>query len=404
MTKLDAKLTTLNCVCFTVTSSSSAVTLKSCPQWLCAAVRLQEEGCTTPAAKGTTVCKVLFCRREDLWALSSAIIRLPSHSFWGLYVLSVVHCTVWKRAAFSVKQVFGGGVQENSLFFVARKPDRLQSRFLVLRHLENHAKFQVWERRFLSSSPQMHLVTHSPDWCLYTSVIQSFLVWQRLSTTGCPRIHALLAGPSPQGASVQPQRGVSPSPSSGRSQTLVCWGKMLHVSQSDLSDFLFVFGDCKSLFMLQTWEYLVNKAALCFWIFTETELPVSSRLFLGACFKTRWTAWSVERNHGSLIHFLVRHLTANIYIYILRSLHGLSLCLPLFFPLLRPCKCYVYSCEWHWRMFFLFPVWTQICPWTFPVSSDKREAKTRSQTQHAPCVVVFPNSFFFFLPVFLFIL
>lgn len=42
-----------------------------------------------------------------------------------------------------VEQVFGGGVQENPLFPVARQPDRLQSRLLVLCYMENHAKFQV---------------------------------------------------------------------------------------------------------------------------------------------------------------------------------------------------------------------------------------------------------------------
>lgn len=42
-----------------------------------------------------------------------------------------------------VEQIFGGGIQENSLFPMAREPDRLQSRLLVLCHMENHAKFQV---------------------------------------------------------------------------------------------------------------------------------------------------------------------------------------------------------------------------------------------------------------------
>lgn len=41
------------------------------------------------------------------------------------------------------QQVFGGGVQENPLFPVARKPDSLQSRLLILCYMENHAKFQV---------------------------------------------------------------------------------------------------------------------------------------------------------------------------------------------------------------------------------------------------------------------
>lgn len=49
------------------TSSSSVVISRSCLQWRYAVVRRQEGGCTTPAAKGTAVCKVLFRRREELW-------------------------------------------------------------------------------------------------------------------------------------------------------------------------------------------------------------------------------------------------------------------------------------------------------------------------------------------------
>lgn len=45
------------------------------------------------------------------------------------------------------QQVFSGGVQENPLFPLARQPDCLQPRLLVLRNLENHAQFQVRHRR-----------------------------------------------------------------------------------------------------------------------------------------------------------------------------------------------------------------------------------------------------------------
>lgn len=41
------------------------------------------------------------------------------------------------------QQVVSGGVQENPLFPLARQPDGLQSRLLVLCNLENHAQFQV---------------------------------------------------------------------------------------------------------------------------------------------------------------------------------------------------------------------------------------------------------------------
>lgn len=55
----------------------------------------------------------------------------------------------WPRMSHVVKelpyiqQVFSGGIQENPLFPMARQPDRLQSRLLILCNLENHAKFQV---------------------------------------------------------------------------------------------------------------------------------------------------------------------------------------------------------------------------------------------------------------------
>lgn len=42
-----------------------------------------------------------------------------------------------------IEQVSGGGVQENSLFPVAREPDRIQSGLLILCYMENHAKLQV---------------------------------------------------------------------------------------------------------------------------------------------------------------------------------------------------------------------------------------------------------------------
>lgn len=52
-------------------------------------------------------------------------------------------CAALWLSVFLMKQFFGGGVQENSLLSVARKPNCLQSRLLILYHLENHAKFQV---------------------------------------------------------------------------------------------------------------------------------------------------------------------------------------------------------------------------------------------------------------------
>lgn len=57
---------------------------------------------------------------------------------WGLDDYSVVIRLLY------VKQVFGGGVQENPLFPVARESDRLQPRLFILCHMENHAEFQVW--------------------------------------------------------------------------------------------------------------------------------------------------------------------------------------------------------------------------------------------------------------------
>lgn len=54
---------TLDLFCLTATSNSSVVISRSCLQCLSAVVRRREGGCTTPVAKGTAVCKVLFWRR-----------------------------------------------------------------------------------------------------------------------------------------------------------------------------------------------------------------------------------------------------------------------------------------------------------------------------------------------------
>lgn len=51
-----------NFLSVTAISSSSAVISRSCLQCLSAVVRRQEGGCTTPVAKATAVCKVLFWR------------------------------------------------------------------------------------------------------------------------------------------------------------------------------------------------------------------------------------------------------------------------------------------------------------------------------------------------------
>lgn len=59
-----------NLLSHTATSSSSAVISRSCLQCLCAVVRLREGGCTTPVAKGTAVCKVLFWRRAGVHRLN----------------------------------------------------------------------------------------------------------------------------------------------------------------------------------------------------------------------------------------------------------------------------------------------------------------------------------------------
>lgn len=59
--------------------------------------------------------------------------------------------TVMVTELLFMEQIFGGGVQENSLFLVARKPDSLQPRLLVLCHMENHAKFQVYQALYYFS-------------------------------------------------------------------------------------------------------------------------------------------------------------------------------------------------------------------------------------------------------------
>ena len=42
-----------------------------------------------------------------------------------------------------VQQVPGGGAEEDAVLSVAGQSDSLQSRLPVLRHMEDHAKFQV---------------------------------------------------------------------------------------------------------------------------------------------------------------------------------------------------------------------------------------------------------------------
>lgn len=60
-----------------------------------------------------------------------------------------------------VQQIFGGGVQENSMLIVARKSNRLQSRLLILCYLEDHAKLQVHQ----------HGAESLPQWsCLFWAV------------------------------------------------------------------------------------------------------------------------------------------------------------------------------------------------------------------------------------------
>lgn len=49
----------------------------------------------------------------------------------------------WINRVLYVEQVFGGRIQKNTLFPVARQPDGLQSRLVILHYLENYAKFQV---------------------------------------------------------------------------------------------------------------------------------------------------------------------------------------------------------------------------------------------------------------------
>lgn len=65
---------------FAATLWSSAVISRSCLPCLCAVVRRQEEGCTTPVAKGTTVCKVLFWRRGGQWAVCIFLKLLPART------------------------------------------------------------------------------------------------------------------------------------------------------------------------------------------------------------------------------------------------------------------------------------------------------------------------------------
>lgn len=65
---------------------------------------------------------------------------------------------------------------------------------------------------------------------------------QGLSAAGCPWVHALSAGPPPQGAPVQSERGISPSPTSGWGQTVHRRGQMLHVGPSNHAVILCFFG------------------------------------------------------------------------------------------------------------------------------------------------------------------
>lgn len=72
--------------------------------------------------------------------------------------------------------------------------------------------------------------------CLITVRLWTVCLFiQGLSAAGCPRVHALPAGPPPQGASVQSQWCISPCVTSRWCQTVHRRGEMLHVSPLNFS-------------------------------------------------------------------------------------------------------------------------------------------------------------------------
>lgn len=98
----------------------------------------------------------------------------------------------------------------------------------------------------------------------------------------------------------------------------------------------------------------------------EMGLPVLSHPFLVGFSRMKSTAWYVGQNLGSLIHFLVQFL---------KELHCL---IPLIMAIII-----AYYMLW-FLMWVSFCCLLQICLWTFPVSLDKREVRTRNQGQRAP--------------------
>ena len=101
----------------------------------------------------------------------------------------------------------------------------------------------------------------STDWDLLRVITECHLkvclFIQGLSATGCSWVHALPAGPPPQGAAAQSQRGISPSLSSGWGQTLHHRGQMLHVSPSNSAIILFL-SVCVCVFMFQV-DFMLTK-------------------------------------------------------------------------------------------------------------------------------------------------
>lgn len=146
--------------------------------------------------------------------------------------------------------------------------------------------------------------------------LTKWLFIQRLPTAGRPRVHALSAGPPPQGASVQPQWNVAPLVSTGGRQTVSHRGEKLHVSAC--------FTEYNSQSIKDTfnhsWEIINIKLLNSCWMFffflmsnlslflAAMGLPVLSLPFSVEYFRTKSTASYVGRSRGSLIPFLVMPL------------------------------------------------------------------------------------------------
>lgn len=88
----------------------------------------------------------------------------------------------WINRVLYVEQVFGGRIQKNTLLPVARQPDGLQSRLVILHYLENYAKFQV-------SFHHRKLPSHFTTAFIYVYFLMLFLcvgvISSRTRTSSC---------------------------------------------------------------------------------------------------------------------------------------------------------------------------------------------------------------------------